>query len=448
MIAIVQLLFVFLFASFRGARAAFLCFVFFLPFMPRYLGIPVGTGSISGVRIVLVLFLVMLLLWVGKKSRFFEMVGMIRKESGLFWILTFMFVVKVIATVTHMGAENLAYVIDDFLASMPVFLLSMILFRTYESRKLLLIAIVSSLFVCEILSVLEFFKQAPLLLGIYEIEVVHNDEVELGTARDDAYRTQAFFDNPLLFAEFVSFSWPLAWFLSRNAESKTLRPVFWLSLLMAPVTLYFIGARGGWLVSGLTFLYLMFFYFWHRIDRFLRMVAGLFASVGVVSAVIFVIAVLVSPDQYFDSYDTGGRSSLYRIEQYFTVAEEVAKNPFGFGAHRNYEGELEFLLTLDSYWLRLLLEGGFLELLAFASFFFLVYRRAYKIKRQVMLARENQLIFVMIATLLSLTLYKFFVSMPFNTIYMYIIAGVIMSWDTTAGAKHAHVFRRNKHRVQ
>lgn len=442
MLAVLQALLVVFFSATKGIRGAFLCFVFLLPFMPRYLGVPVGTASISGVRIVLVFFLFILLLWLGKKSRFFEILSMVRKASGLFLILVLMFMIKIVSTLSYMGIENLAYVFDDFLASVPVALLTMMLFRTYESRKLLLITIVASLFVCELLSFLEFFKQAPLLMGLYEVDVTQTDVVLYGTIRDDTYRAQALFDSPLLFAEFICLAWPFAWYLSRNTESKILRRVFLLSLTMVPLVLFFIGTRGGWLVSSLTLLYIIYFYFGHRAGKFIRVVVKLFVTGILAFALYFAIGILISPEQYFDTYEAGGRSSLFRIDQFITVVEEVTKNPFGFGAHRSYEGELEFLLTLDSYWLRLLLEGGWLELLAFVTFFFLIYRKAYNLMSFEITSGEKQLAFALISSLLSLTLYKFFVSMPFNTIYMFIIAGVLMGWDIKSGEQQPPTIRR------
>jgi len=91
------------------------------------------------------------------------MIKLMHRNLGLISAVVFLFIVKIISTCLNAGVANLLYVADDFLASMPIILMTMMFIRSDAARQSLLVAIVAGLFGSELLSIVEFFKQTPLL---------------------------------------------------------------------------------------------------------------------------------------------------------------------------------------------------------------------------------------------------------------------------------------------
>jgi hypothetical protein len=417
-------------------RMAFFVFVALLPFMPRYLGISIGSGSLSARRIILAQMVLFFMIWVSFKHNLPKMVGIIRNFAGLFVALALLFLVKSVSTLQEGQLSNLIYVVDDFLFSVPVVLITMMLINTEERRERLLFIVIVGLLFSELLSLVEYIRQAPILKGIVDIEVAVRETVKEGRFRDGVYRAAALFDNPLLLSEFTCISWPFSWHAYHNTKSRSLRRIALLSLLLVPMTLFFVNARSGWLVFALTILFMIFITSWRRLDKLLKLIIG--AGIVVVLAVMFywLIDIFQSPTHYFSRNDQGGLSAIERISQYSVVTRAFFEHPLlGFGAQQNFSNDLSFLNKLDNYWLRLILEGGLLDVMAFATFTVLVLRNAFRMKALVNTTHEKRFFVALISSLSAFIAYKIFLSMPWNNIYLFIMAGMIAGWNIEEAIK-------------
>ncbi|MDD1608300.1 MAG: hypothetical protein LUQ18_07360, partial [Methylococcaceae bacterium] len=319
MIALTQAALIIL-ISFIRMRLAYLGFVFLLPFMPRYLGIAIGNGSFTARRLIIIFFILLFATWLARRHKFNEMIKLVHRNLGLISAVVFLFIVKIISTCLNAGVANLLYVADDFLASMPIIFMTMMFIRSDDTRQSLLVAIVAGLFVSELLSIVEFFKQTPLLVGSVDFNVEGAEEIEAGKFRDDMLRAAALFDNPLLLSEFVCISWPLSLYLFQYANSRVLRTLAFFSLILAPMTLFFVNSRSGWLIFFLTVIYMWLSFLWVRMDKTLRIVTGGILAVLSLIAFVGIIDVFQSPEKYFSRRESEGISALERINQYSVVS--------------------------------------------------------------------------------------------------------------------------------
>lgn len=428
MIALLQTAIV-LFASMLGIRLAFFCFVFMLPFMPRYLGIAIGEGSLSARRIIILLLLLVFSIWVVQKHKLSEMVRLINKSSIIFSVLVFFSLVKIFSTLIESGVSNFLFVLDDLLFSVIIVLFTMMFIRINQQRNQLLAVVIASLLICEILSIAEFFKQAPLLTGFINIDVQGTDKIVEGLMRDGLYRAAALFDNPLLLSNFVCLAWPFSWYLYQNTSSSKLRKTAFFSLLLVPSTLFFVASRAGWLILTLTAFSMMLISSWKRLGNSLRQLTGLSIATLFMALCYFLFDVFQSPADYFNSDENSGVSALERINQYLIVADAFTEHPLiGYGMQRNIATDLAFLEHMDSYWLRLIVEGGLLAVLFFASLLALTFKRMTKLRKLAKSIHEEKLIIALMSSLIAFSVNLFFLTIPLNNIYLFIIVGVVIGW--------------------
>jgi hypothetical protein len=428
MIALTQAALIILTAFIR-MRLAYLGFVFLLPFMPRYLGIAVGNGSFTARRIIIIFFILLFVTWLTQRHKFNEMIKLILRNWGLITAVVFLFIVKIISTCLNAGVGNLLYVGDDFLASMPIIFMTMMLIRSDDTRQSLLVAIVAGLFVSELLSIVEFIKQTPLLVGSVEFNVEGAEEIEAGKFRDDKLRTAALFDNPLLLSEFVCISWPLSLYLYQYANSRILRTLAFFALILAPVTLFFVNSRSGWLIFFLTVIYMWLSFLWIKMDKTLRLVTGGILVVLSLIAIVGIIDVFQSPEKYFSRRESEGISALERINQYSVVSTAFSERPLlGYGTQQNVAEDLDFLNHMDNYWLKLIIESGLFGIVTFAIMLFLLLKKMSKLKRLAISVYDKKLLFALMSSLMAFSVNLLFLSMPSNNIYFFIIAGLVVGW--------------------
>ena len=337
--------------------------------------------------------------------------------------------VKIISTCLNAGVGNLLYVADDFLASIPIIFMTMMFIRSDDTRQSLLVAIVAGLFVSELLSIVEFFKQTPLLVGAVDFNVKGAEEIEAGKFRDDKLRSAALFDNPLLLSEFVCISWPLSLYLYQCANSRVLRTLAFFALVLAPVTLFFVNSRSGWLIFFLTVIYMWLSFLWVRMDKTLRLVTG--GILVVLSVIVFVgiIDVFQYPEKYFSRRESEGISALERINQYSVVSNAFSERPLlGYGTQQNVAEDLYFLNHMDNYWLKLIIESGLFGIVTFAIMLLFLIKKTSKLKGLVTSINDKKLLFALMSSLMAFSVNLLFLSMPSNNIYFFIIAGLVVGW--------------------
>ena len=433
MIAVLQTISVILLTA-KRFYYGLLLFVFMLPFMPRYLGMPWGASSVTARRMILAYFVLVFIAWFSSKPERVSTVSRsLLRGKAVVLIFVFLFIFKLMATLLGDDASNLLYVFDDFLSSIFVLILASTFFSEQKARQGVVLVVLYGLLLCEALAIIEYLKQSPLLQGIYTVDVETRTSVAtIGVVRDDVYRTQVLYDNPLLFSEFVCLAWPLAWYSYRHGDKRLNRSLGLFALLLAPLSLYFVASRGGWLVFAITIGFMLYLSYWFRLDRSFKGLAFTFLIMLIAMGSFATYEVFSNPADYFSSDEKSGRSALERINQYSVVSQAFEERPIlGYGAQQNFANDLEFLNNLDNYWLRLVLEVGAVGIVLFVIGVIYTFRSARKVRTGLRNARDFALLVALITSLFSILLYKFFLSIPWNNIYLYLLIGMIVSWKVT-----------------
>jgi O-antigen ligase len=398
--------------------------------MPRYLALAVGEGrgALTARRLSLLFLALVLVLWLladAVKRR--EIYECLRQHRSLVVVVLLIVLMKLLATLAGAGTSTLLYVADDFLFSLPVLLLIVAYTRVSDARETMLALTVLGLLFSEILAILEHLLQAP-LIPASAIDVPVSEKVLEGRFRDGQYRSSALFDNPLLLAEYVCIAWPFAWYFLRFGRSSLSRLAAFCALAGAPTTLYFVNARSGWLVFLLSLLATALLTVWLRARPSLKLLLVCMVGLILAASAFLTTQVFVSPEAFFGGGEAG-RSALGRVAQYYAVYEAFLLKPWlGYGMRQNLADELEFIEHLDSYWLRVVLEGGLAALVLFLALLSLAVRRAYRIAAEAHDSRDRHLALAVSVSLLALGLYKLFLSIPWNNVYLFLLTGILLAW--------------------
>ncbi len=426
-------LFVFLLPlTFVRPRAGIYLLTFLLPFMPRYLGWGVGEEgfALSPRRIATLACLLglagVLMLRSGLVDR---LIAFMRQNKFFVLVLLALYVAKASATVINSGFNaNLLYVIDDLIISLVPALGLLLFVRTAQDENLIIVLIVVALAVTGSLALIEALKGSVLLQGLVEISV---EEAGIGGLADRIrggfYRSKALFDNPLLLSEFVCIAWPWALYLWTVGGRSTKFLLGFMATLAAPAILFVSHARSGWLVFSFGVGAYGSLRLWGRSSHFGRLAIGILLSVAVITMGAFAYEVIVDPTAYITPGAEGTLSLAERLNQYVIVGIAWIESPLlGYGMSRNFTEDLEFLNNLDSYWLRLILEGGAISVLLFAVISAYLLVTAFEEYSSAPSIEYRRFMTAAIVSLLAFLLYKLFVSMPTNNAYFYIIAALIL----------------------
>lgn len=423
---------VLVFVRFRWAT---LFFAFMLPFAPRALSLAFGQGglALSAQRLwVTVLFLALFsALFVSKVARR-RMRQMVKEQKSFVLILCALILVKLLATLLYASASSLLYVIDDFLFSIVIFWVFYSAVRNSADFHAVLIAMVTGIVLSSFITLIELQQSAPVLSGLVDSKVVGLERVLQGRTRGGSFRVQALFDNPLQLAEFVCLSYYFAIFLALVSRGwKQYLAV--AAILLGVFIIWNTGARSGLLALAAGVLIFRLALIWNRSTRITKLVLlgvvlALFAWAVYISAQLIVTIGSAADSDKLYLLEASQRSSIERASQYIIVLTEIGQSPvLGFGVQQNYEDQFDFLNNLDNYWLRVLLEGGFTALFFFG---FLVVHTAKRIWQALSAAttRYDRLLYsAMLAFVGSFALMKFFLSMPTNNIYFYMVCGAFFA---------------------
>jgi len=155
-----------------------------------------------------------------------------------------------------------------------------------------------------------------------------------------------------------------------------------------------------------------------------RVFLGFIASMGGVFVLFIVASGLIERLLFGEGY-TG--STTYRLLQYFYVAGTLPDSPIvGFGFARNI-GDVVSIRPLDSYYLRMVLEGGFVGL------FFMLAAFYYAMRTQLAILKANidefsrhvamgMFVSTVVAALLGLVL-----SLPADRMYIFIAMAITIA---------------------
>jgi hypothetical protein len=417
----------FAFRSFNLLKAYFL-FVFLIPLFPAYIGIGVGAQgfSLSLLRILLsILFAFMILFFIQRQEYFHENISLAYlSNKNLITVMILFFLLKVFSLIIN-STEIALYIklFNDFLFSIFIFSLTILFVDSTKSIHNLMKMIFYSYTIVLALVLIESVLRYPLLSVFISDKIQLTQDFSEGLIRDDRYRTNGSFLNPILLGEFLVTMIPIVVaYINTFKYSSIFKSVYIVLFLYA---IYSTGSRSAMLLSlCAAYLYIMFIAY--RSNPFTRVIANLF-NVIIISVVLYFIYnyvndLIMNFNGRFDIItDKEERSSTARVLQFSRVFDKMQGDIlFGLGKTRNFAKELEG--TIDNYYLWTFMEVGIVGMSCYFLFIYLLLKEALA---QYKLPQKNYYLLPVIISMLISILYLVLNVNPANHVYLYIFSGLI-----------------------
>jgi tetrahydromethanopterin S-methyltransferase subunit F len=417
-------------AALKNLRFAAMVFVFLLSLMPRYLDVSMGSNLLPTRIILLALLFVLSVVLMQQNQDIKKMIfDRLRMAGPVIWISLFVLFFSAVVSVFIGHARNWSILSlgFDFLNSIGMLVVVFALTRDKKTFYGLLAAITLGLFIGEILAVVEFQYQQVLLHGLIDASQISGTEFFTDRSRDDQYRVRALFDNHLMLSEYVAMAWPIAWVVYSNSQFGWRKLLALMALLFTPLVLYLAGARSGWLIFAIGVWLLIFMQLRLKHGRYFRWLSNVLILLALGFFAYKAIGIVNAPEQFIMADDSSGASTLERIGQYLESLKLFMASPwFGYGKGLDLEGA-NFLMYIDSYMLVALLEGGGVGLIFFLTLWTLVLKHAAKLLRLSQYDKHDKNIALgLTVAAFSLLIDQFFISIPWNNIYLFLIEGLIV----------------------
>lgn len=428
-------------------KHAFFLYLGLLPFMPAYLAIPLGVGG-AGISLRRIFTYVLLLCifagFVRAPKKWLNVIKLLMTWRIFLLGLIVLYAAKLLSTFVLNEPVGLFYWLDEVAEILIALLLGIRFINSMQSVKLLFIVVTSSFLLCEFLVLIEYAVEHNLLQGLIAVEVTTvGEEVLSGFDRDGRYRTMGLFDNPLSLSEFVVIGGIFSYGTYRLQGLKRLS---WLAMLLTLPVLYSTGSRSGMLLLACVltiFVYLACVKYVPSLRPIVRLLS-VFVLFGVLSVAYYAVS---DPEGFIaaTSFLWGGGSfdgsTMFRLMQYPLIFSAMFDNPlFGYGVKNHVIQDLN--TPLDNYYLRVLIESGFIGITAFfAQILFVVkFVTSGEHLSQLTPAFSKQVYGVVMLYLASFIGYKIFISMSYNNIYFYFVCGALIA---LSGNKNW--VKRNRH---
>lgn len=422
----------FLFIALNRLRGAFFLYIFLLPFMPAYLAIPLGIGG-AGISLRRILTYVLLLgifiAFLRFPRKYLNALRLLMAWRVFLLGLIVLYVAKLTSTFMLNETVGLAYWFDEVAEIVTALLLGIIFIDNMQAVKTFFFVVVSSFFFCELIVLIEYAAGHNLLQNLVTIEVSTVGEEVLSGFDRGGYRTMGLFDNPLSLSEFVLTG---AIFSYGTYRMKILKWVPWLAMLLTFPVIYSTGSRSGFLLLSTILVVFGYFYVvkYKPSLRLLVRLLSVFVFLGVLFLTYFAISDphgFVRATPFLQGDATSDSSTIFRLMQYPLIFTAILDNPlFGYGVKNHLI--LDLNTPLDNYYLRVLIESGFIGLFAFLVYVLNVVKFVTSgvHPSQLTSAFSNHTYMIVKLYLASFIGYKFFISMNYNNIYFYLVCGMLI----------------------
>lgn len=411
--------------------SACLWFLVVLVLTPRYIGIGVGSDGValSAKRVLVLSFLLVLVirpsLWKGVKQ--------IRSTLIPVYFLFGFAVISCVGSIEHgvwyysllYFGENVAILI------VAVYIGWSLSVERFGLQNLLRYGFYLPILVSGFIVCIELIRSAPALSGILEIDSViatNRDFYYEHAIRGGLFRAKALFDGPLQLAEFSAYS------LSVLVVAKLFRIItlrnFLILLLCVLVALFATRTRSSVLIGSLSTVIVVLIYLMRRGRSAGRVVTwlGVILCTSVGSIALFLLVKEIQGDVLLYLIDDEKeRSTVARLLQFKTVPLLVSDAPiFGYGYQRHFVYMFDNLYSLDNYYLKMLLQSGYVGFTVFMLSILLmlgsVLRAAFSRDRGIMIVGMFG-----VAIITNFLLFKMFTSGEPNNIYLYIVFVFVVS---------------------
>lgn len=426
----------------RPLRYIFMIYILTFLLWPRYVAIhPAGLPNINLQRIVylpLIFITIAALFWAKPFS------STLKSRLSHNWyatgLLTLLLIWKALSVLFSVNVASSFYgIVDEIVSYFLVFIISLVVIQDKVDVYRISIAIlIGGMLAC--------------CLGMYEAIAGHNvfakyfpvsaEYVAMALSnkiREGEYRIQSTFEHPLLFAEFLVFLLPLAFFFVANGKRSIHKMLGWISLPLILYSMYHTGSRAGLGIVMAIGLFMYIFVFGRKI--LVEKLNNVTVFFLLMLPLVILVAVTVLPDFFYNlvhGNSVTSRSTTARVIQ-FKLATPIILNNLSFGIGvRNAASSVGYVsvpggsVTLDSYFLTIALESGIPALIMFVLlmtyFIFLGFGSPSK-KSDGRLRLANALSF----SLLGMFIFKSVLSLPqnFPLIFLAFAMLLVLNEDTT-----------------
>lgn len=268
-----------------------------------------------------------------------------------------------------------------------------------------------------------------------------NSSARAGT---DGYRVRGTMLVPLYYSEYLAMMFPIGLFLLWKAEGGLRKLAMLLALALIAVAMFLTGSRtamAGLLVASVAFVFFI------AVQVRARQQASIMSMAVLVAypvLVVFLGVLLLTWNRLRVMVLGGGQhqaSDLAREVQWTNGLEILARNPFGHGASRNGDilgyanpaGEL----TIDTYYLSVMLDYGVLALPIFIAMFSVPIWLAWTASRRVWKDEEIEWIVPLGISLLNFIIIKSVLSTETNLPVAFAMLGFSVSLAARMRAEQA-----------
>jgi hypothetical protein len=424
-------------------RRGFYIYLASLPLLPAYIAIPLvkgGAGLSLNRMMTYGLFLAMLVAILRNTEMWLQKIRQIGEWPGFIFWLAVLFMAKLISTATNQEAVALVYWLDELIGVIVVFILAVRYVTDIETLRRLLSILLVILFVQLMVVLFESLSMRPIFQGIVEIQVSTVGDVSEGFERAGSYRAVGLFDNPLSLAEYLLIGVTMLLGAHRlNKGRHSFAFIAGFAFIMAG--LYFTAARFSVVVLFVAIFVAVLFNYSNRIAGYGRFVTYMLTAC-ILSFFGFVAYLAITDVNWFidilNTYsgedEKGTASVVSRASQYILIPSEIFGNSsygiVGEGIRSQLIERLD--VRLDNYFLRVLIEGGVLGMIAFIALLAIALRHAISSVRysKQSLGSANNVRFFLILFFVLFSLNKLFLSMSYNNQYFFLFAGIALSLST------------------
>ncbi|MBL8351857.1 MAG: O-antigen ligase family protein [Burkholderiaceae bacterium] len=363
-------------ARFESAGVNMLAiFVFLAVVWPRYASIRLpGLPSLSLTRISLLLLLILGLYLVSKSPVMrARLIDRLSRFRIVFVPLVMLFLLKLVSALfAQVPLLSLRGLLNE---AVTVYLPMLIALAVVDSRRdihRILFAMLAAAVVVILLGLVEYRLGRNLFIGLLEVDSQYLEEVLRDKVRAGGYRLQSTFAHPLTFSEYLVLVTPVAIYLAFAAGFrwwKTAALVVMIAVMAFVIvktgSRSGIGSFGVVLGAGAVLAALRLSVATRNsVTSALHVLAAI--SIVVVSAVGLYMIVDILVGRTTREFNSGAaRLLMWRdgldkavLHPVLGYGQDMAANVLGFvGSHG--------VLTIDSYFLSVLLDGGFLALLLY-----------------------------------------------------------------------------------
>ncbi|AOF82169.1 O-Antigen ligase family protein [Methyloversatilis sp. RAC08] len=347
---------------------------------PRYVSFRLpGVPDILPGRVLFGLLLVMwIFLLVNSKTLWADFAAVVRRHRFVFGIFFAYVALRLLSAVFSRYFVNSAYVLlNELLTYFPLIAIGAIVFSTAERLRYLMMAFAGTAIALGALGVMEAALGknifAAYLPGFFSLSSEYLEQIVQEKIRGGSYRVQGTFGHPLLYAQFLLFATPfVALFL--NPERKFRSFLILLALAVIGVAVVRSGSRSA--VIGAVIVGML----WLALALFGQIIAkttsrmswlALFAVPLVLTSAVLIA--LQSTDYVIGRDRAEYNSSNARVEMYLKGFEVTSESPavgHGPGLAIELMGFVGTggVRTLDSYYVSVMVESGFLAISAFLLF--------------------------------------------------------------------------------